>query len=479
MQSRFSDNSTAEVAGPHLLITHANGRTSRFDLSANVSYLAGSSGNCRIALSGDGVNPIHCRIWLDENCQLRVQDWNTGDRTRLNGQPIEEAVLNQGDELEIGDYRIAIVLSTTPAIPGEPARTFENAASPESAFDELTPADETEGSAAPPAAANASEFVYELELDSDEEFEDQQQFDFPGDAAPQPVVAGFEPVGADEEVEWLRMEVEQLRIELAERDALVQQLGNPGDPTEPEFDEDSENLSLVNRLEELLDELQSSDVRVRGLEDLLQASDEATRAEQEERLQLESWVTEIEQRVAQREAEATAELSRVMDRLKEAQARNQQADAHLEQALAANANAFSDSSNQIIKKLRSQLSDFRQRLEAAEKENDELRNTDRQQSADSATAKIQQLEEKLLQQQVEFSRERAELARKRVQLERLRDELEQKYKSNQKMDDADSRVMAMRQHLRDIHEEEKLEREERKQRGLGGRIARLLNRVGN
>ena len=47
------------------------------------------------------------------------------------------------------------------------------------------------------------------------------------------------------------------------------------------------------------------------------------------------------------------------------------------------------------------------------------------------------------------------------------------------MDDADSRVMAMRQHLRDIHEEEKLEQEERKQRSLGGRISRLLNRVGS
>ena len=111
------------------------------------------------------------------------------------------------------------------------------------------------------------------------------------------------------------MEVDQLRFELAERDAQVQKLSS--NRAQPEFDDDEndETVRLVNRLEELLDELQTSDERVRGMEELLRASDQATQAEREERCHLESWVEEIEQRVAQREAESAAELSRLQMRL--------------------------------------------------------------------------------------------------------------------------------------------------------------------
>ena len=128
-------------------------------------------------------------------------------------------------------------------------------------------------------------------------------------------------------------------------------------------------------------------------------------------MQLESWLTEIEQRVTQREAETAAELSRVMNRLKEAQAKNKQADAQIEQALESNANAFSDSSNHIIQKLRAQMDDLRQRLEVEERGK---RRTEKRRSESDLPnrqqIKIQQLEQKLLQQQVEFSRERADIA---------------------------------------------------------------------
>lgn len=466
-------------AETHLLITQANGWTNRFDLAANISYLAGSSDNCRIFLSGDNVNPIHCRLWLDECCHLKVQDWNTDGKTRLNGEPIEEADLNEGDSLEIGDYRIVVATAATPATTGDFRQTTVTAKDSEARPNEIASAEQLDEFEPQSMAVNETPFVYELDLDADDKAGDCQAA--PVDLANgQPRATGFDTLGAvDDEVEWLRMEVEQLRIEMAERDAFNEQQNHSSSKTQSEFEEDSDNLKLVNRLEELLQELQTSDERIRGLEDLLQASDEATRAEQEEREHLESWVEEIEQRVTQREAEAAAELTRVTNQLKEARSRNKLADSQLEQALESNGNAFSDSSNHFIKKLRGQMNDLRHRLDVVEKENEELRNADRKQAAESAGAKIQELEQKLLQQQVEFSRERADIARKRVQLERLKDELEKTNVSNHKMDDATSRVMAMRQHLRDIHEEEKLEREERKQRSLGGRIARLLNRVGN
>ncbi len=475
MQPSLSDSKSGAVAEKYLIITNASGRAIRFELTAGSSYLAGSSDNCRIALSGNDVNPIHCRFWLDENCQLRIQDWNTGGKTRLNGQPTEEAVLSQGDELEIGEYRITI--GDSPSTSVEPVPTIESFPAPELPEIEFVADQEPRTSESFSAAENESTFSYELDWDTTDAAEEVQQLESP---EMQHFEVADEANGeVDQEVEWLKMEVEQLRIELAERDAQIERGSDSFPESYSEFNDDPQTVKLVHRLEELLEELKCSDGRIRGLEDLLQASDEAAQAEQEERLQLENWVTEIEQRITQREAENAAEFSRVMQQLKDAQAKHRQAEAQLEQAFESNAHAFSDSSNQIINKLRSQMDSLRERLKTAEAENKELRSTDRNQASESAAEKIQQLEQKLLQQQVEFSRERAEIARKRVQLERLRDELEQSHNTNHKMDDANTRVMAMRQHLRDIHEEEKLEREERKQRSLGGRIARLLNRVGS
>ena len=55
------------------------------------------------------------------------------------------------------------------------------------------------------------------------------------------------------------------------------------------------------------------------------------------------------------------------------------------------------------------------------------------------------------------------MSRQRAELERLRGELEDKLNSAKEIGHADSRVQAIRQHLREIHEEEKLEQEEKRQ----------------
>ena len=56
-----------------------------------------------------------------------------------------------------------------------------------------------------------------------------------------------------------------------------------------------ETERLVVRLEELLEELKLSDERTKTLEDLLRLCEEANLAEKEERLQVEKWLSEVEQ----------------------------------------------------------------------------------------------------------------------------------------------------------------------------------------
>jgi len=508
MHPEFNTQTHDNTEPAYLLITDSEAQTSTVTLEQNSSIFAGAGSNCRIVLIGDDVYPIHCMLWLDEQRTLRVQDWNTGGRTQLNGRSIdEEAVLNSGDELRIGSNMIVPVLSpelharvtSQLAISSEltvPEKPIESAGSslsqepslqetPDEPTTETMEADESnqvhseppgyeskeseamsdDFDAATRLAPEDSGYVYEF----DEEFEEDLSDSYDVDAH----------TLADEEVRSLRLEVEQLRYEVAERDAQIRMLSEQQDQ-ETDSVEDEQTVQLVMRLEELLNELKNSDDRVRGLEELLQVSDEAIQAEQEERRQLESWVTEIEQRVAQREAEAEAEKNRMLKQLKEARTQHKHARSQLQKALQLKGTGPSGSSNEILQKFSEQVADLQRQLEAANQENEKSRkqNLDTEKAA-KAQDELQQMEQKMLQLEIETSRERAELARERVQLERVKDELEQKLNSNRELGDADSRIQAMREHLRDIHEQEKTERDERKQQSLSGRISRLLSRVGS
>ena len=100
---------------------------------------------------------------------MRVQDWNTGDKTRLNGQPIDEAVLHEGDALEIGDNRIVVAISPMSTNTEENLQPAETTAGPESPISDLESVDEFEESDSSNTASKESAFVYELDLDATDE----------------------------------------------------------------------------------------------------------------------------------------------------------------------------------------------------------------------------------------------------------------------------------------------------------------------
>jgi len=113
------------------------------------------------------------------------------------------------------------------------------------------------------------------------------------------------------------MEIEQLRFEIANRDSQIMALKNDRNNSAETVDEEV-TVKLVNRLEDLLAELQTSDDRIQGLEELLRVSEQATATEQEERAQIEQWIAEIENRVGQREAEFQVEVENLTQQLKAA-----------------------------------------------------------------------------------------------------------------------------------------------------------------
>ncbi len=282
---------------------------------------------------------------------------------------------------------------------------------------------------------------------------------------------------SQEEAQLLRVEIDQLRHELGARDSLILQLRDSAD--RGGRIDNSQTEQLVNRLEDLLSELETSDDRIRGLEDLLRISDQANASEREERLQIENWVNELEVRISQRESEGKAEVERLTKRLQEANSARQQSEGQLQNVLEEKVDSGEAAPPQVVQDFQLQLQNLQQELETVRSENETLR-TDLEGAESAQTAaRLQETEQKLAEIQLETSRERAEMARRAAELQQLKNELEERLSRPRPTDEADAKIRAMRQHFNDIHEKEKAQKKkENRQTGLSSRIQNLLSRVG-
>lgn len=445
-------------------VTTAQGQTFQYELKEDASVFVGSSSTCGLRLSGKGVEDIHCML-LSSDGELRVHGWHTGS-TSLNGVTItDEAELRPGDVLAIGDHQIVFgvaVKATAPESQSEPAPLpTPSPIQSERIRDEIP----TPPMPVPPPSRSEVETVAMDDFDFDPAC--VEDFDSEGSLST--------TLNSEDS---LALEVEQLRIELAHRDAQVAELmDQQGDGFANDTDDET-TVRLVNRLEDLLEELEDSDRRSLELEQLLRLSDEATQAEREEREHLETWMSEIENRVSQRELESEAQLERLQSKLDETRTRLEQSESQVNRVLQSTPGESGTSDDSMLVELQQQNADLESRLhkqaEESELLRDQLENSD---ELESALAETQRLEQKMLQMEVETSRERAELAREKAELLRTQDELEKQMREQAEMSDSDTRFTAMRQHLRERYESEKSEREERRSRSLGGRISQLLKSV--
>ena len=444
----------------HITVLDSTGNTNSYCIEEGSSTFAGSADHCEIQLGGSNVEPIHC-MFSTVDGELKIQDWNTDGKTLLNGAPLQdESRFCDGDEVTVGDNQILV---------GQHGETTERA----SRVSADTVAYGTANSEPQPERDNSD---LQHELDKLRAENSKLEAEFPAAADSDPSVDSlYDDPFRSGDTELLRDEIESLTVELAERDQQVamlkQQVESGGDM--------EETNRLVVRMEELLDELQSSDDRIRTFEELLRASDDATQAEQEERQQLEAWVVQIEDRVTAREEEAKAETERLNSRVRDLLAQQKHQEHVLEKALEQRTTdgGSSDSSDELVQSLQAQIRDMQAKWEQSQEQCDQLA-TQRSLAPDGSDSQtVAELKQRIMQLETDASRERAEVARERAELAKLQSELEQQCRTTTPDSDAEIRLKAMRDHLREIHSEEEVEREQRRQQSLGGRIANLFTRI--
>ena len=102
LQDRIND----ERHLPRFHITVDNEVRSLFRMN-RVLALVGSSPACRVRLRHAGISPYHCSLVRTPE-GVWVLDLLSGTGTRLNGQPIRWARVNEGDQLRVGPYLLRL-----------------------------------------------------------------------------------------------------------------------------------------------------------------------------------------------------------------------------------------------------------------------------------------------------------------------------------------------------------------------------------
>ena len=483
LSTKFSNIDTTNPG--YLLVLSETSDPSVVPLTVGASVFVGSGSSCRVQVLDESVQQLHCMFQLQENNVLKIQDWNT-DATFLNDKCVScETQVKSGDVITVGQYRLTAVLdaefhrgfavdllsSEDRDIAEELPDRTDLKDDPCGVTDEVLSFNVGDSPASEHDEVAEVGFKYDFDADLKENsVDDSTAFE----SLPVGGRLAFDNVGGAS----MSIEVEQLRFELADRDAqimvLKQEIASSGQSSTVD---ESDTLKLVSRLEDLLAELKSSDERVQGLEELLRVTEQASVAEREERLQIGKWLTEVEKRVGQREAESQAEIDSLT---RQVQAAKQDAVVMQAQlASMASDNASGEKNNDALAVLNKQVEVLRASLQEAQEMNSELLKRPVISDEDiDLRAKMLEAKDELAKFRLEASKERAEMARRHAELESIRDELELRIqKTSRSSGESDDRLRAMRQHLRDIHDEEKAAKAEQKSNGLGGRIATLLNRL--
>ncbi len=428
-------------------------------LTPSDNLLVGASSRCRLQLDDPTISPIHCLLRLVDG-QLHIQQWSTESGTRINGDEINgEGIAPRGAKIELGAFLIEYDFigdndggpsvespeRTNQTSSLEPEPVALESSSPETEGVDLA-RDEEDQSPAPETDWSARET--EQPDEPSEPLTDSGSTASPdsgsgesingesinGESVPVASLASriqpsnswqdsgsAEPADSfdQETIEMLCAEVEELQTDVALKDARIADLLEGTSQVSDDCLSVAESRKLVQRLEGLLDETERADERTHLIEDMLQAAEEANQAEQEERCQLEAWVTEIEQRIGARESEWKAELATLEHRVQVVLEERNQVEQRLQQVALSPESAQAETDG-LLDQLRGQNDLLEAKLEAAGKTHTEMekqiaqlqsqRNTSGQQSAvDDAVRE-----------------ERAHLALERATVTRMRSEITSK-----------------------------------------------------
>ncbi|QDT07173.1 Chromosome partition protein Smc [Rubripirellula lacrimiformis] len=456
-----------------LTATHELGSTEHHDLKQDQSVFVGSSSNCGFRLVGNDLSEIHCHIGIEDG-KLMVQDWMSSQGTRVNGELISAQVEIQPDDIvQIGKYEISFSsigsnsyatapiakvtaeppppVVATPAVETSVVETSVVETSVDRQIQQQSPA------ALPAESSSNSDTTMDVPDD-----ETPNSFDFDDDF----FKIDEEETYDRETVALLHAEIEELQAALAQRDAerscerCDQRMED--DIHDPLVDGSDE---VLQRMQDLIDEANRSDEHVSILEESLHAAEDANRTGQEERRQLEAWVADIEKRIGQREDEHAAEVDALRQRLEESTEQQQRLQRQLRQA-ATGGNAPKH---------------YEETLEQLQATNKSLQDSlaETQKERTSLEQRIETLSDV---QEISLREERASIAKEQAKLSRMRFEITSKLAEVEDLPkvenpadrETSNRIQALRQHLREIHEQEK---SEEKEVSLTSRLAKLWHRV--
>lgn len=113
---------------PQLQVTRGGSVRRDFDLSDDAGIaVIGRSDDCDICLAGDpGISRYHAAIVRAKDCSgYFVRDLGSLDPTKIGGRVVHQHLLRDGDEIEVGDYRILYGNRTRPQLKSCPLRIVD------------------------------------------------------------------------------------------------------------------------------------------------------------------------------------------------------------------------------------------------------------------------------------------------------------------------------------------------------------------
>ena len=102
--------STVQTDGPSLVVRAGGGRAGEAFPLRGERFGIGRSPDCEVFLDDVTVSRRHAQVSRREDGSLWIEDQGSLNGTFLNRRRVESAKLEDGDELQIGKYRLAFLV---------------------------------------------------------------------------------------------------------------------------------------------------------------------------------------------------------------------------------------------------------------------------------------------------------------------------------------------------------------------------------
>lgn len=435
---------TGELAAVHVVVSGGRGKASCV-LQEGESVLVGSAAGCQLRIEDENLPKHQCLVELRAGTLL-LHNWGADSSITLNGQPIDgEAAMAVDDLVEFGGYQMVFG--------GGPMREVSDRGV----------ANSSDGDREVRQDPTFCQWVAET-VEADElAFASTPRCDSPLPSEPESVEAAT--------IKLLNFEIGLLQRELDDRDATIAEM-RAADPQKDLANDAEQGATICSRrVEDLLIELQLNDDRVSNLEHELRILEDVRAAELEEKQQIESWVSEIEKRIARREAEAEAEMDALTARLERERAARLASQTQADANLCAGSDA--DPVNDAFRVLRRDHESLREKYHQLLDRNSYLeKHVEELAAANTPEAVQERVHEAVRLERLQLAQERAAISRREHEIANRLKELEAQVNNEGRVHEADARFHAFRERLKELHLEE---RAEYRPPSIGQRLLKMWN----